>query len=244
MESIMTIVNCKECDRRFYKSPQQILKHPNNFCSRSCAATYNNKGQQRNPPKSFKCECCNIFYIRTLNHRNEKFCSRDCLIKMRNLNKQNTIKKKNKNYKKKQCATCTNVIHFYSIHCGQCHMLTEREIIRNTTLNEYHQKISVLGKHPSWINAQIRQFNRSWNKELTKLPCAYCTYDKHVELAHIKAVTSFDGHNTIGEVNELPNIIQLCRNCHWEFDNGLLSIEDIKNKQLLNECLLFFFVAS
>ena len=33
---------CKQCNKKFYKSYQQANKHPNHFCSSSCAATYNN----------------------------------------------------------------------------------------------------------------------------------------------------------------------------------------------------------
>ena len=35
-------VNCKQCNRLFSKKIYEIKKHPNNFCSRSCAATQNN----------------------------------------------------------------------------------------------------------------------------------------------------------------------------------------------------------
>jgi hypothetical protein len=36
-------VACANCDTTFYKIPSQIAKTNNNFCSKSCAATYNNK---------------------------------------------------------------------------------------------------------------------------------------------------------------------------------------------------------
>lgn len=35
-------VNCKQCDKSFEKNNKDIEKTNNNFCSRSCAATYNN----------------------------------------------------------------------------------------------------------------------------------------------------------------------------------------------------------
>lgn len=35
-------VNCKQCSNTFLKSLSEIKKYPNHFCSRSCAATYNN----------------------------------------------------------------------------------------------------------------------------------------------------------------------------------------------------------
>lgn len=35
-------VNCLQCNKSFTKLPNQIKRHPKNFCSRSCAATYRN----------------------------------------------------------------------------------------------------------------------------------------------------------------------------------------------------------
>lgn len=37
------IVKCLNCNKEFNKSQSEIKKHPNNFCSKSCAASYNNK---------------------------------------------------------------------------------------------------------------------------------------------------------------------------------------------------------
>ena len=58
----------------------------------------------------------------------------------------------------------------------------------------------------------------------TNCKCAICGYDKHVEVAHIKAVAEFDDDATIGEINAITNLIGLCPNHHWEYDNGLLKI--------------------
>lgn len=54
--------------------------------------------------------------------------------------------------------------------------------------------------------------------------CAICGYDKHIEIAHIKAVSEFDDSATIAEINSINNLIALCPNHHWEYDNGLITI--------------------
>lgn len=64
-----------------------------------------------------------------------------------------------------------------------------------------------------------KKFARSWLKEITLLPCAKCGYDLHVELAHIRAVSDFSDDELLSEVNSSDNVVQLCQNCHWEFDN-------------------------
>ena len=35
-------VNCKQCNKEFFKTKNQVIKFPNSFCSSSCSATYNN----------------------------------------------------------------------------------------------------------------------------------------------------------------------------------------------------------
>jgi len=53
-------VICKTCEKEFNKSPSQIKRSINNFCTKSCAATFNNKVyHKRKAPKLFKCRNCN-----------------------------------------------------------------------------------------------------------------------------------------------------------------------------------------
>ena len=54
--------------------------------------------------------------------------------------------------------------------------------------------------------------------------CAICGYKYHIEIAHIKAVSDFDDDATIREINSITNLIGLCPNHHWEYDNGIITI--------------------
>lgn len=56
------------------------------------------------------------------------------------------------------------------------------------------------------------------------LKCAICGYDKHVEIAHVRSVSGFDNDTTIAEINSINNLIALCPNHHWEYDNGILKL--------------------
>lgn len=73
----------------------------------------------------------------------------------------------------------------------------------------------------SAIQKNARNVFKSKNKELK---CYICGYDKHVEIAHIKPVSEFDDNTTIAEINDIDNLIALCPNHHWEYDNKLLNI--------------------
>ena len=45
-------VLCCNCDKTFKKYPSQIKKSPNHFCSKSCAASYNNKHKSKGTRRS------------------------------------------------------------------------------------------------------------------------------------------------------------------------------------------------
>lgn len=121
---------------------------------------------------------------------------------------------KSKNYRSGYCPECKN--NFVSC--------------KNRTLGEYKQKLSVKNKHPSWMFSHIRIFNRNWNKHLTKLPCQKCGYTLHIELAHIRPISDFPDSATLAEINQESNILALCPNHHWEFDNSFIKICDLKQR--------------
>jgi len=121
---------------------------------------------------------------------------------------------------KKVCSRCDKIVRNYRSTLCEEHWLEHKENqYRDKTLGEYRTKLSVAGKHPSWINAHVRSFARSWLKHLALECCRKCGYDKHVELAHIRAVSDFQDHELLRDVNSEDNVIPLCPNCHWEFDN-------------------------
>jgi len=49
--------------------------------------------------------------------------------------------------------------------------------------------------------------------------CHVCGYSKHVEIAHKRAVADFPVTATVGEINNLENLMSLCPNHHWEHDH-------------------------
>lgn len=163
----------------------------------------------------------NCFYCKTKTS-NPKFCSRSCAQSYNN-------KIKPKRLPIERTCSCGNkfIPKLKSSRrlCKSCQEERRNSTrIRFRTLQSYHNRMSVKGKPPSWKNSHIRVLNRSWNRDMLKQPCSNCGYNKHVELAHIRAVTDFPETATLGEVNSPQNNKVLCRNCHWEFDHGLLKL--------------------
>ncbi|WP_288980209.1 HNH endonuclease [uncultured Flavobacterium sp.] len=154
---------------------------------------------------------------------NPKFCSRSCAAKYTNV-----ASPKRKITRICSFENCTNLVANHKTRLCKEHFGQKNttEKLKTTTIGAFREIRKAKGEHPSWIHANIRNLNRSWNRDLITKPCANCGYDKHVELCHIKAVSLFDDTALIGEVNHPSNIIQLCPNCHWELDNNIL---DLKN---------------
>ena len=181
-----------------------------------------------------KCNNCNLEFLK-LNSEIKRsktgkhYCSRSCSASTNNLFVQknkpiiymcvNCGKEYNRNKKNRSNKIC--------LDCKESKgnfptLITDT--IKNQTIKEYCVSNEV---HPSWRFARIRGLNRSWNKELTQYPCQVCGYNTHVELAHIKPLHSFSDETLLMDVNSSDNILVLCPNHHWEFDNGKLSLEDI-----------------
>src|SRR6266487_4016432 len=57
--------------------------------------------------------------------------------------------------------------------------------------------------------------------------CAICNYAQHYEVAHIRDVADFPGTALIQEINAVINLIALCPNHHWEFDNNKLVLPQL-----------------
>lgn len=156
---------------------------------------------------------------------NPKFCSRSCSASYTN---KVTPKRK----LKRICCKdgCNSLVRNHRSTLCQEHFqgdnIDKKNALLNSTIGEYRDRIrkSKINYHISSLHAGIRGLARIWFKHLTKLPCAHCPYDKHVELAHIEALSSFPDSALLSEVNSKNNIIQLCPNCHWELDNGLWEI--------------------
>lgn len=54
------------------------------------------------------------------------------------------------------------------------------------------------------------------------LMCALCKYETHVDICHIRDIRSFPDGTPYLVINDLSNLLALCKNHHWEFDNNFL----------------------
>lgn len=88
-------------------------------------------------------------------------------------------------------------------------------------------KKEIFNIHKNWQSARTsirRHAQYIFDSEIKENCCRKCGYNKHIEICHIKAVSLFSDDSKISEINNKSNLIPLCPNCHWEYDNGLLKI--------------------
>lgn len=145
-----------------------------------------------------------------LESKNPKFCSRSCSVSYNNrLNPK--IKRTTK------CVECNTLIVAGITYCVECSNDIRRK--PNKTIGE----IQCNEKYQ--ISSRIRQAARQTYRHSDKpKQCVMCGYAKHYEVCHIKAINQFDSNTRLSEVNDINNLVALCRNCHWELDHGLISI--------------------
>jgi 5-methylcytosine-specific restriction endonuclease McrA len=77
-------------------------------------------------------------------------------------------------------------------------------------------------------HAKIRGHARSVFKQKGVSACYLCAYTSHIDICHVIEIRSFNENTIISDVNKIENLIPLCKNCHWEFDNNKLDEENAK----------------
>lgn len=140
---------------------------------------------------------------------NPRFCSKSCSAVYNNrLTPKRSLSNK--------CKQCDTKIFSGRSYCKSCYnKITEKH--NDLTLGDAMKRYSK--HHRSSAFAIVRTRARQIAKKLGYNKCAECGYSKHIEVAHIKAISSFDLSTLISAINSPENLIPLCPNCHWEFDH-------------------------
>jgi hypothetical protein len=212
---------CHHCNTHFYKKPAEIKRSSTHFCSRDCAIEYR-KSLKHIYYTEVEClNCGNIFnkknaeIKKTQNH----YCSSSCAAKING-------SKYPKRSPEGNCKECNKPIPSALSFCKECSNFVRSPIkgrfyYDDKTLEEATRE----GKKASRY-CTIREYARkTLSKSGIEKCCQNCGYDKHVEVCHIKSISSFDLTTIIREINDLTNLIYLCPNCHWELDKGILKLD-------------------
>jgi hypothetical protein len=149
---------------------------------------------------------------------NPKYCSSSCAAK-----KINTTHPKRRKTKICKEPGCLKTIYSRLTYCTEharykgYKKIESVDDLPDITISE------VRGRAMYQKSSAIRQWARLvYERTHESRVCNRCGYDKHIDVCHIKAIKDFDPLTSIRVVNSPDNLIGLCPNCHWEFDNGEL----------------------
>lgn len=165
---------------------------------------------KREKPIEVQCLKCGTNFLKKASEiRNSPnhFCSRSC-----STSHNNAVSAKRA--VSGACRQCGASISTKYIYCTDCR---SSRLFKNKTFADV---ICLSNKASRYC--RIREHARKLYQNITT--CEVCGYEKHVEICHIKPLSSYDMTTLVFEVNDRNNIAVLCPNCHWELDNGLLHL--------------------
>lgn len=206
---------CKFCGKPIYAPQGKKLYETKlkKFCSKSCAAKLNNKGNIKN--------FCGNNGDQT---KIDDFTDEEIIgIFKRSISIADFSRKLG--YKNRIKYGSTTKIGYRLKRLN-----LDLDSIKNTSDFVSKTKSSISSDY--WIAARTRigaKSRSTYMKSDKPKYCVICGYSKHFEVAHIKAVSDFDENTKIEEINDVNNLIALCPNHHWEYDNMKIDISQHLN---------------
>jgi hypothetical protein len=152
--------------------------------------------------------------------RKKVFCDHHCSASYTNT-KRERIKKQPVKY---PCADCGKPVQKHHQRCRSCNIIINGSKLHKRTKGDLLDNRSGYQSYRSSIQKNARDVYYKSGKPLI---CLNCGYSKHTDVCHITSVAKFPISATIAEINDINNLLPLCPNCHWEFDNNLLDITSI-----------------
>lgn len=213
----MITLECHYCGRSFERNKSQ---HNNNLkrgrkhigCSPQCITELCRK----HITKDRICQQCgNTFVFKS---SKQKFCSSSCSATYTNTHRPT------RTY---YCSDCQVEVPRTRKRCADCRASyveqKSNDVYSAITLSEVRTKYGQNSYH-----AKIRSHARSvYSRSGRVMQCENCGYSLHVDICHIKDVKDFDPNTSVSEVNHIDNLIALDKRCHWEFDHGDITLDDI-----------------
>lgn len=107
--------------------------------------------------------------------------------------------------------------------CYEC----REHLLRKLDVTGLRTKGDLFANRKNWQSARStiqRRARETYRTSGLPMICRACGYNRHVEIAHQRAVSEFSDTSTINEINAIDNLMALCPNHHWEQEHGLLVV--------------------
>lgn len=158
---------------------------------------------------------------------NPKFCSRSCSASYSN--KASPKRKATEKF----CTRCDRSLGTYangsqpgswSRICEDCKLRKPRNVDW-----DLESKASLRGMGNSNFGGRLPYLRALSRKAYVNsgqpMNCKVCGYSLHVDICHVRDVKDFPEEALVRDINALSNLVALCKNHHWEFDNGHLCLK-------------------
>lgn len=152
------------------------------------------------------------------------YCSKSCAARSRTCRRTTKLR---------ACRECGDEFNVNRLPCGDfsnrayCEECLDRRLMNCDTIVSARTKGEMFAIG-TWQHARtaIAKHARIVFRVYHQNACRVCGYDRHVEVCHIKPVSEFPDESLISQINDAVNLVGLCPTHHWEFDAGLLCIDD------------------
>lgn len=179
-----------------------------------------------------ECRNCKVIFEKSnseINRKPNHYCSMSCAAKYNN-------KLKPKRQLEGKCITCQSPIHAGLLYCSSHRSMKGIAGAFRPTKTEWYSKehdrtiaeTEYTNGSRSNAFARIRDKARTIAKACNYFECCICGYDLHFEVAHIKPINGYPKDTRISIVNDPNNLAPLCPNCHWEFDHGFITENELR----------------
>lgn len=221
--NMMVSLSCSLCNKPFQRkkvdcSFQYGFDNRKFYCSKQCQY----KVKTKKDLIDVKC-CKNCNKGFTPKYIKQLFCSKSCSNK--------GVIRRTKTLKKCSYEQCNEYVEYsFSKFCKKCKTIGRHhskinngKLYTEITLGEYLQNKSDRNCQIAGPNKfdRIRGYARSMFNNIKQKQCVRCGWAHHVEVCHIKPISSFSETALISEINDINNLILLCPNCHWLHDHNL-----------------------
>lgn len=227
--------NCLHCDTPIQVRRVDVQAGLGKYCSVECTRQYRAAHPPPGKSPNLTCAICKKPFYRNNAHQKSQsalyFCSKGCLQKAK---ATGILVPRHFGTSKYRVVTCLNCKKPFEAprsksggysrvkYCGPlCSPAAGGiERLEAMTKGEAFQKY---GWHAARSHINEKARHKYWRAGKMTV-CSRCSYTNHVEVAHIRGIADFSDETPIREINDLSNLLALCRNHHWELDHGLLKL--------------------
>jgi hypothetical protein len=204
------------------------------FCSKTCSARFNNKGQDRWVNKRTKKK--GSWRETTKETGLCEKCGKE--IKYREVKYREKKDVKNLYVTRKFCDDCrSKVSSEQSKERARCQYGIEKDCV---SIHDKKTKAEIKERFPGYARFRpffTRHANLVYDSSGRKKECYICGYEKHVDVCHVKAVSDFPDTALVLEISALDNLVVLCKLHHKEFDERLIDLSEESRKTAANEMI-------